>query len=244
MGKFIDITGNVYSNLTVIRLTDKDHGTNGKVWECLCSCGNTTYVARGRLTSGNTKSCGCLKSSIVIGRNTKHSMSKLPEYKSWKGIKRRLFNPADKRYNNYLSRGITMYEGWIDNFPAFYEHIGPIPSDDTRWTVGRIDNDSGYLPGNVRWETLTQQARNHSRQSNNTTGTTGVTRKTKVVAGVEYKYFVARCEGLDGKRIEKCFSIDKLGEDESYKKACECRKEMINKLNELGAGYADSHGNE
>ena len=40
-----------------------------------------------------------------------------------------------------------------------------------------------------------------------------------MVAGVEYNYFVARCVGLNGKRIEKCFSIDKLCEDEAYKKA-------------------------
>ena len=33
-----------------------------KTWKCLCDCGQITYVTSGDLTSGNTKSCGCLKS--------------------------------------------------------------------------------------------------------------------------------------------------------------------------------------
>ena len=41
---------------------------------------------------------------------------------------------------------------------AFYEHIGPRPS--FLHTVDRIDNESGYEPGNVRWATRKEQARN------------------------------------------------------------------------------------
>lgn len=36
---------------------------NGK-WTCICDCGNTTTVPTIVLTTGNTKSCGCLKSEI------------------------------------------------------------------------------------------------------------------------------------------------------------------------------------
>lgn len=32
------------------------------VWECKCDCGNICYVASSLLISGNTVSCGCLKS--------------------------------------------------------------------------------------------------------------------------------------------------------------------------------------
>ena len=41
---------------------------------------------------------------------------------------------------------------------AFYQHIGPRPS--TSHSVDRIDNSKGYEPGNVRWATATEQARN------------------------------------------------------------------------------------
>ena len=31
-----------------------------KVWHCKCECGNEKDVIQSALTSGNTKSCGCL----------------------------------------------------------------------------------------------------------------------------------------------------------------------------------------
>ena len=38
-----DLTGKVFSELTVVGPTDKRK--NGAiVWECFCSCGKTTYV--------------------------------------------------------------------------------------------------------------------------------------------------------------------------------------------------------
>lgn len=56
--KFEDISGNKYNRLTVIKKTDKR--VNGSVvWECLCDCGNITYVSTKALKNGNTKSCGC-----------------------------------------------------------------------------------------------------------------------------------------------------------------------------------------
>ena len=53
---------------------------------------------------------------------------------------------------------------WINNFEAFYSHIGPAPENSPEWSVGRIDNNGNYRAGNVRWELLDTQARNHSRQ--------------------------------------------------------------------------------
>ena len=39
----------------------------GGTYECLCDCGKTAVVDRGNLTSGNTKSCGCLRSICKQG---------------------------------------------------------------------------------------------------------------------------------------------------------------------------------
>jgi len=55
----IDITGNRYGKLTVIQ---RGNGSPGKVyWVCVCDCGNTIVVSGNNLKTGNTKSCGCLK---------------------------------------------------------------------------------------------------------------------------------------------------------------------------------------
>ena len=48
----------------LIALKDSNKRTNdGRIiWECLCECGNICYVSSHSLLSGNTISCGCLKS--------------------------------------------------------------------------------------------------------------------------------------------------------------------------------------
>ncbi len=41
-------------------------------WICLCDCGNKATVATYQLTSGGTKSCGCLRKEMVSKRLTKN----------------------------------------------------------------------------------------------------------------------------------------------------------------------------
>lgn len=57
--KFIDLTGQKFNKLTVL----KRDGYKGEdiLWLCLCECGKTNRVIGYALTSGGTKSCGCLK---------------------------------------------------------------------------------------------------------------------------------------------------------------------------------------
>lgn len=63
MGAKIDLTGQTFSRLTVIKEAGRDK--QGLVmWQCKCSCGNTCVVRGRDLRSGNTKSCGCLNHEI------------------------------------------------------------------------------------------------------------------------------------------------------------------------------------
>ena len=60
MSKYIDLTGQRFGRLTVLRYykTEKK-----KVyWLCRCDCGNELAVYGGTLRNGRTKSCGCLAS--------------------------------------------------------------------------------------------------------------------------------------------------------------------------------------
>ncbi len=52
-----NINGMVFGRLTVVKLIGSCR--YGGWWECLCECGNTTYVSTDSLTTGNTQSCGC-----------------------------------------------------------------------------------------------------------------------------------------------------------------------------------------
>lgn len=59
MGKLIDLTGQKFGRLTVL----KDSGqkkSNEHLWECQCSCGKICLVKGVHLRTGQTKSCGCL----------------------------------------------------------------------------------------------------------------------------------------------------------------------------------------
>lgn len=85
-------------------------------------------------------------------------MTKSPEYKSWLHMKDRCLNKDNKYYSSYGGRGITVHPEWVDNFQSFYDHIGPRPHPSS--SVDRIDNNKGYVPGNVRWASHIQQVRN------------------------------------------------------------------------------------
>ena len=63
-----DLTGKVFSELTVVGPTEQ-RKNGAVVWECLCSCGKTTYVQTGNLTSGHTRSCGHLHEELPANRS-------------------------------------------------------------------------------------------------------------------------------------------------------------------------------
>jgi hypothetical protein len=83
-----------------------------------------------------------------------------PEYQVWAQIVQRCFNPKCRKYPRYGGRGIAMHLPWRESFVAFFEAVGPRPS--SGYSIERIDNDKGYFPGNVKWATREEQARNKS----------------------------------------------------------------------------------
>lgn len=146
------LPGERYGGLVVIEEAPKK-GTRRYV-RCRCDCGNETVARLSHIRSGQIKACGCQ----VEARKLTHGMSGTPEYRSWCHMIDRCCNPRCTDYQNWGGRGITICDEWRGNFVFFYEHIGPRPSE--AHTVDRIDNERGYEPGNVRWATRKEQARN------------------------------------------------------------------------------------
>lgn len=67
MGKFIDLTGRIFGRLFVIERVF-DRPTNKVWWICRCDCGNSMVSSGSDLKSGNTRSCGCLRSEFTSKR--------------------------------------------------------------------------------------------------------------------------------------------------------------------------------
>lgn len=62
-----DLTGLKFGKLTVVSPTNK-RSSGCVVWRCICDCGNTRLIPSQSLTTGNTKSCGCLYSTNLVGK--------------------------------------------------------------------------------------------------------------------------------------------------------------------------------
>ena len=89
--------------------------------------------------------------------NLRHGLTKTKLWKTWKGIVERTTVPTSSHYHRYGGAGIGIHKEWL-RFEAFADYVGHPPS--SLHTIDRIDNSRGYLPGNVRWATMKEQAAN------------------------------------------------------------------------------------
>jgi hypothetical protein len=158
----INLVGQTFNRLTVLSAALDRRGR--AAWVCVCVCGVITKpIAAYLLRNGDTRSCGCLGRERRLAGVTKHGhwvgRRASPTHQTWGDAKKRCFNPRHLQYRDYGARGITMCARWADSFQAFLDDMGEKPKG---LTLGRIDNDGNYEPGNCRWETREQQGRNRT----------------------------------------------------------------------------------
>ena len=132
-------------------------------WVCECDCGNLSNVYTHYLTSGHTKSCGCLSTKLTkTGQhwNRTHGQSQTKLYRVWWSMITRCEQPNVSTYRHYGGRGIKVCDRWRygengqSGFECFLSDMGPRP--DGFW-IDRTNNDGNYEPSNCRWVTPSEQ---------------------------------------------------------------------------------------
>lgn len=152
MGKTLNLIGQRFGKLVV---RAKAPSANGSArWECICDCGGTAVETTHRLTAGERRSCGCLKSEPKHGHATRGAKSRT--YRAWESMMSRCYRPSAGGYQFYGGRGIKVCERW-HAFPDFLSDMGECAAD---LTLERNDANADYGPGNCRWATRQEQDRN------------------------------------------------------------------------------------
>lgn len=160
----MDITGQTFGRWTVVSRAGSDRHRQS-TWLCRCECGSERIVLRRSLVGGVSRSCGCLHSEVsrdICVARTRHAhciggrLTK--ERRAWANMKSRCYHKKHALYKNYGGRGIRVCNRWRRSFEDFLADVGPAPSASR--TLGRVDNDGDYEPGNVRWETWREQGSN------------------------------------------------------------------------------------
>lgn len=161
-GRFNDLRGLTFGGLTV--LSEHSRSRHNSVrWLCICVCQKQHIADAQAIRSGQVKSCGCLKGQFISKSKLRHgcavSNNWTRAYKSWACMMSRCKYKTKHKLVRY--NGVQVCRRWW-KFERFLDDMGEPPSE--HHSLDRFPNNAGnYEPGNCRWATPTEQARNTRR---------------------------------------------------------------------------------
>lgn len=144
--------GEVINGIEIVKYSHSDKTGNKYYW-FKCYCGNEFLSIYSFVNSGHTRSCGCLT-------NKYGNLSKDPRYRNWVAMVQRTTNKNHKAYKHYhdIIQGTVIEKSWVESPEEFYKEIGEKPGKN--YTIDRINNSKGYVRGNVKWSTRSEQQLN------------------------------------------------------------------------------------
>lgn len=169
---------------------------------------------------------------FTVDRNSPSGLSRI------RGVSNGKYERGDIGHCGYIAMNGT----WAVKFKMtmFKVHrivwelsYGKIPDN---WIVDHLDgNPLNNLIENLRIVPAQYNCQNRGKSKNNTSGVTGVSYRS------DYNCYTASWNFSDKVR-SKSFSVNKYGNEEAFRLACEYRAQKIRELNEQGAGYTERHG--
>lgn len=165
---------------------------------CRCQCGRERAVRARELLDGKSMCCRSCSSRLKALRTPKEQRVEIakkassiaaavvaarvagdPYIKKYgdmftqtkrlgSAARQRCSNPNTPHFSNYGGRGILFGFPSVRAFAEWVlDNLGCKPAEN--YSLDRIDNSRGYEPGNLRWATHTEQARNKRayRRTNN-----------------------------------------------------------------------------
>lgn len=124
-----------------------------------CECGTIKGIESSKVVSGRLSSCGCLRKNN--NHAIKHGLEGTRIYRVYRGMLHRCHDSKSINYGRYGAAGIKVCNEWRNDIHAFVNFAFNNGYDDSK-VIDRIDNSSGYFPGNVRFVTVTENNNNKS----------------------------------------------------------------------------------
>lgn len=144
MARFIDITGNRYGRLVVIR--QQGRASDRQIlWLCQCDCGKLTTARGYDLRRGQSKSCGCLKRDLCSLPSGDAALNHLMGTYRRQAARRGLQWELGRAQFAKLTARPCHYCGAA---PAQVAHYEGYNGDYIYNGIDRKDNGRGYTPNN------------------------------------------------------------------------------------------------
>lgn len=117
---FVDYTGHRSGMLKIVKDSGERTAKNGRLWEAICDCGNTTLIETWHITSSHKTSCGC---QMHQGKpHTQEELKKMSEAMKeyWTDEKRLSISGENSVHwkggvEKEDRRGVNGYRVWRDN---------------------------------------------------------------------------------------------------------------------------------